>query len=467
MLTVNDLAFSYGDDLLFSKCSFRMGNGRHVALVGDNGTGKTTLLRLIAGILKPDAGMVRYDGHAEMVSQFPAGMEEVSPGQGQMQRISRAFAKRPDILLLDEPTSNLDVEGIRKLTGMIGGFRGIAVIISHDIAFLEKAVDGVLMIENRHIDLYDGNFEEFRQMRERNRNNQYQLYEVEQKQRRRQKRVAQKMKEKAAKSRKSGGVSNSEAKARSLLGNYDKVQRRLSANARRMQKSLDEGLKNAKPYEKMGLKLLTTYQKPQKVKIRLDFEGLSGHGIRLVDNPFSFRIQSGETVGLLGRNGSGKSTLLNEVAGRLEKRSCRVSHFRQEIQNVWKEGEALLSQLMKASGMPEQVVLDVAGAMGLHADLLSRTPDELSGGQLLKAQLVLELVSPFDVLLLDEPTNYLDYDGVKALAEFIRNSEAAVVVISHDKRFVEECVDRTYLIEGRRFSDYCDLGDYFGKGDRT
>ena len=218
--------------------------------------------------------MVRYDGHAEMVSQFPAGMEVVSPGQGQMQRISRAFAKRPDILLLDEPTSNLDAEGIRKLTGMIGGFRGIAVIISHDIAFLEKAVDCVLMIEDRHIDLYDGNFEEFRQMRERNRNNQYQLYEVEQKQRKRQKRVAQKMKEKAAKSRKSGGVSNSEAKARSLLGNYDKVQRRLSANARRMQKSLDEGLKNAKPYEKMGLKLLTTYQKPQKVRINLDFDGL-------------------------------------------------------------------------------------------------------------------------------------------------------------------------------------------------
>ncbi len=463
MLAVNDLAFSYGDNPLFSKCSFRIGNGRHVALVGDNGTGKTTLLRLITGILKPDAGMVRYDGHAEMVSQFPAGMEVVSPGQRQMQRISRAFAKRPDILLLDEPTSNLDAEGIRKLTGMIGGFRGIAVIISHDIAFLEKAVDCVLMIEDRHIDLYDGNFEEFRQMRERNRNNQYQLYEVEQKQRRRQKRVAQKMKEKAAKSRKSGGVSNSEAKARSLLGNYDKVQRRLSANARRMQKSLDEGLKNAKPYEKMGLKLLTTYQKPQKVRINLDFDGLSGHGIRLIDNSFSFRIRSGETVGLLGRNGSGKSTLLDEVEGRLEKRSCKVSRFRQEIQDVWEEGENLLSQLIKASGMPEQVVLDVAGALGLHADLLFRTPDELSGGQLLKAQLVLELVSPFDVLLLDEPTNSLDYDGVRALTEFIRNSEAAVVVISHDERFVEGCVDRTYLISDRRFSDYCDLGDYFGK----
>lgn len=95
-----------------------------MALVGDNGTGKTTLLRLITGILKPDAGMVRYDGHAEMVSQFPAGMEVVSPGQGQMQRISRAFAKRPDILLLDEPTSNLDAEGIRKLTGMIRGLSG-------------------------------------------------------------------------------------------------------------------------------------------------------------------------------------------------------------------------------------------------------------------------------------------------------------------------------------------------------
>lgn len=131
------------------------------------------------------------------------------------------------------------------------------------------------------------------------------------------------MKEKAAKSRKSGGVSNSEAKARSLLGNYDKVQRRLSANARRMQKSLDEGLKNAKPYEKMGLKLLTTYQKPQKVRINLDFDGLSGHGIRLIDNSFSFRIRSGETVGLLGRNGSGKSTLLGEVEEDLRKDPAR------------------------------------------------------------------------------------------------------------------------------------------------
>ena len=172
----------------------------------------------------------------------------------------------------------------------------------------------------------------------------------------------------------------------------------------------------------------------------------------------SLEITDGSYTAVIGHTGSGKSTLMGEVEGRLEKKSCRVSRFRQEIQDVWEEGENLLSQLMKASGMPEQVVLDVAGALGLHADLLSRTPDELSGGQLLKAQLVLELVSPFDVLLLDEPTNYLDAEHIAWLKRYLQEYENAFILISHDIPFLNDVVNIIYHMENQRLDRY--VGDY-------
>lgn len=108
-----------------------------------------------------------------------------------------------------------------------------------------------------------------------------------------------------------------------------------------------------------------------------------------------------------------------------------------------------------------QVIRDVCGALGIRSDILSRSPNTLSGGQLLKVQLALNLMMPFDILLLDEPTNYLDYDGVMALTNFINDSQAAIVLVSHDETFVKQTATQSFIIQDQNWIDYLTYDDYF------
>ncbi len=181
----------------------------------------------------------------------------------------------------------------------------------------------------------------------------------------------------------------------------------------------------------------------------------------LIDNPINLLLQSGEVVAILGANGAGKSTLLKAIFHNVMQKRHRVNYFHQNIQSQFNADQPLLPQLQAMSGMNLQVIRDVCGALGIRSDILSRSPNTLSGGQLLKVQLALNLMMPFDILLLDEPTNYLDYDGVMALTNFINDSQAAIVLVSHDETFVKQTATQSFIIQDQNWIDYLTYDDYF------
>lgn len=269
------------------------------------------------------------------------------------------------------------------------------------------------------------------------------------------------MQEKSQRSKKVRGISNSDKKAKGLAGKYDKVQNRLANAEKRMRITFNEHRDDIKPFSKMGLKVLDSGQKPRKLAMKVSFSGVKVNGKSLVIDPFQIKIRSGHVIALLGDNGAGKTTLLNDLAQKLSIKKVRVSYFHQNIKQDWDATSPLITQLIKKSGVSEEIILEVAGALGVNQQMANRSPNELSGGQLLKVQIVSCLISDFDVLILDEPTNYLDYDGVVALTKYIANNKSAFVVVSHDKRFVENITTDVVAIENRTVIDYLTLQDYF------
>lgn len=313
MIDVKNISFQFDQgNRVFENVSFKITEG-HIGIVGNNGVGKTTFMRLISGQISPQIGTITLSGKVKMVSQFNDWEGEHSPGEIQIQRLKDAVFSYPDILLLDEPTSNLDKNGLKALSGLIQHFPGIVLLISHDYDFLNANTDQIIFFENQGGKLYKQKFAEFQIEYEKRRNQELQMYEVQQKQRNKQRKSVQRLQEKSQRSKKGKGISNSDRKARSLSGKYDKVQSRLAHSEKRMRQALHDNSYNPKPFTRKGLKILSYYQSPKTISMQLSFATVQVDENRLVNSPFEIKIESGHVLSLLGDNGVGKTTLLNQL----------------------------------------------------------------------------------------------------------------------------------------------------------
>lgn len=461
-IKLNNISYTFSDGLtIFDQINFKLPNNEKVALIGDNGTGKTTLLNLIRGNLVPTQGHIQVDGTIEFVPQFEPKSMQVSPGQDQLKRLEYAFSRKADVILLDEPTSNLDKNGIQKVVNLIKHYQGIVLVISHDKAFLARVVTSVLLIEQAQVKHFQMPYDEFQTVYQSERNRQYREYENKKKAQTQKRKSAEKMVKKANHAKKGkSGMASSDWKAKSLSGKRDKTQKGLAKAAKQLQDVSSETVDDTKPFEKQGLKLLDSVQMSQKVKANVTFENLMNHDRVLIDKPFSLKLQSGESYTLLGENGSGKTTLLTAIYDDLKQRDYRVNFFRQDIMHNWHPHEKMIDQLLDLSGINQQIILDTAGALGITPMMLNRDPSGLSGGQLLKVQLVSQLIQPYDILILDEPTNYLDYDGVEALTDFLQHNSAVLLIVSHDEAFVKQVAQKTYQIQNHQLVEGS-ATDYF------
>ncbi|WP_419154982.1 ATP-binding cassette domain-containing protein [Weissella minor] len=461
-IKLNNISYTFSDGLtIFDQINFKLPNNEKVALIGDNGTGKTTLLNLIQGNLMPTQGHIQVDGTIEFVPQFEPKSMQVSPGQDQLKRLEYAFSRKADVILLDEPTSNLDKNGIQKVVNLINHYHGIVLVISHDKAFLARVATSVLLIEQAQVKHFQMPYDEFQTVYQSERDRQYREYENKKKTQTQKRKSAEKMVKKANHAKKGkSGMASSDWKAKSLSGKRDKTQKGLAKAAKQLQDVSSETVDDTKPFEKQGLKLLDSVQMSQKVKAHVTFENLMNHDRVLIDKPFSLKLQSGESYTLLGENGSGKTTLLTAIYDDLKQRDYRVNFFRQDIMHNWQPHEKMIDQLLALSGINQQIILDTAGALGITPMMLNRDPSGLSGGQLLKVQLVYQLIQPYDILILDEPTNYLDYDGVEALTDFLQHNSAVLLIVSHDEAFVKQVAQKTYQIKNQQLVEGS-VTDYF------
>lgn len=452
-ISLINISFGYdGADVLFDNLGAVFRNSGCVAIVGDNGVGKSTLVKIITGELSPLSGRVMCDASVAVMAQS-FWRDGKSGGEHQMDEIARVFNSGADILILDEPTNNLDADARAVFFGMLARYRGGVVIISHDRDVLRR-VDAIWELSGGKLTLYGGNYDFYVAARDAAR------MRIESQYAQTQKRISEltrtvmvaqstrasheaKQKKDVANSRRSrleanalrGKSQETEAAKRAVIQRKLEEQRRTQANLSAQMR--DDTIKIPMPSKPFYSKDL--------IRVR---DVCFGYGDVSVLNNANLTVYGGQKVHLVGPNGSGKSTLLKIIIGELKPERGTVETFgnivylNQDL-SILNPNESVVQNIMNLGGEMYHGACAIAAAFGFRGDDTRKLVGTLSGGERLRAGLaaILGGVNQPDLLILDEPTNNLDIKSVGILESALGQYGGAVLMVSHDAEFVRAVAD--------------------------
>lgn len=471
LLSVENVTKSYGIKKLFSNIYFGIAEGDKIGLIGTNGTGKSTFLKVIAGIETPDQGKVVvgnsvrveyllqnpvFDDRATVLEQvfrgrpmpgetnwpeggeseaksiltrlgifdFDARIGTLSGGQRKRVALAGALVNPAEILILDEPTNHIDNETVGWLELYLNRRKGALLLITHDRYFLDRVANRIIELDKGRLFSYTGNYSKFLELK---------LLREEQEQSAEQKRL-------------------------NLLRNELKwIKRGAKARTTKQKARIDrfERLQDDKP-EHVSDKIQISAGASRLGKKVIAVEQISkGYaGTKLIDD-FSYTFLRDDRVGIVGPNGIGKSTLLNIIAGRMKPDSGIVEiGLTVKIGFFSQEGREMDDSLRVIEYLKEEAEFLATGdgRMISAAQMLERFlfPPELqwvpiariSGGEKRRLYLLRVLMGAPNVLLLDEPTNDLDIQTLTILEEYLDDFPGAVIAVSHDRYFLDRVVDK-------------------------
>ncbi|HUE06609.1 MAG TPA: ABC-F family ATP-binding cassette domain-containing protein [Acidimicrobiales bacterium] len=407
----------------------------------------------------------RLAGVLEQVG-LPAAMAERSSGAlsgGQEARVALAaiLLARFDITLLDEPTNDLDFDGLARLEEMVARRRGGMVIVSHDRAFLDRTVTDVLEIEEhtRRARAYGGGWAGYLAERAADRAHAEEAYSVYRSQRSELARRAQRERQWAT-----SGVTKEKKNPR----DNDKAQRdfrinrteRLASRARRTERAMEALEVVEKPWEGWDLRFsINEATRSGAVVAHLDDAVLERGGPGdFVLGPFTLDIAWADRVALVGPNGSGKTTLVEALLGRLPLAagtrrigpSVVIGELGQDRRVLSDASSSVVDAFMAATGLPMSSARSQLAKFGLSAAAVVRPPASLSPGERTRAELAAFAAKGVNFLVLDEPTNHLDLPAIEQLESALEGYEGTLVLVSHDRRLLESVtVTRRIVLPGR------------------
>ncbi len=407
----------------------------------------------------------RLAGVLEQVG-LPAAMAERSSGAlsgGQEARVALAaiLLARFDITLLDEPTNDLDFDGLARLEEMVARRRGGMVIVSHDRAFLDRTVTDVLEIEEhtRRARAYGGGWAGYLAERAADRAHAEEAYTVYQSQRSELARRAQRERQWAT-----SGVSKEKKNPR----DNDKAQRdfrinrteRLASRARRTERAMEALDVVEKPWEGWDLRFsINEATRSGAVVAHLDDAVLErGEKGDFVLGPFTLDIAWADRVALVGPNGSGKTTLVEALLGRLPLAagtrrigpSVVIGELGQDRRVLADDSSSVVDAFTAATGLPMSSARSQLAKFGLSAAAVVRPPSSLSPGERTRAELAAFAAKGVNFLVLDEPTNHLDLPAIEQLESALEGYEGTLLLVSHDRRLLESVtVTRRIVLPGR------------------
>ena len=472
LLNMERVCKTYGDRWLMDDVTFYMKDGDRVGVVGVNGCGKSTFLKLAAGKESPDSGRVSYDPNVRLgylpqdppfdpentvMEQVEAGLDPtareiaryeaveiltrlgitdteqrmgaLSGGQRKRVALAACLVHPADLLLLDEPTNHLDAEMIGWLEDYLQGFRGGILLVTHDRYFLERVADRTMEISFGKVYLYEGGYSAY----------------LDGKARREEMDAASERKRQTTLRRELQWVLQGPCargtKSRERLERYEKLK---AAQPPQAEGSLE-------PIRAMSSRL--GKKTVELCHVSKAFDG------KWVLKDFSYLLQRDDRVGIVGGNGAGKSTLLNLIAGNLTPDSgtvtlgdtVKLGYFSQHAQElnpnmtaldyVKEQGDRIETPdgMMTASRLMEKFLFP--------GPLQHRLIGRLSGGEKRRLFLLGILASAPNVLLLDEPTNDLDIATMTVLESYLETFPGAVVAVSHDRYFLDRLCRRIFAVE--------------------
>jgi ATP-binding cassette subfamily F protein uup len=474
LLSLKDVSLGFGGNPLFDKVDLAIGRGERIALVGRNGSGKSTLLKLLADQIEPDSGdrlvqqgvRISYlpqepdlsgwdtvldyaagglpDGEEHAIHMADAllhslsmdgavAISSLSGGEARRAALARALAGAPDILLLDEPTNHLDLPAIEWLEEKLAAAQFGLAVISHDRAFLERVTNNILWLDRGRLLRSDKGFAHFDAWSQE---------------------ILEREATEAAKLNK--------LIAQETTWSHQGITARRKRNQGRLRRLYDLRTKRAGQIGRAGSVRMEAAEAGATGKRVIEATDIAKayDGNRVIKG-FSTRIMRGDRAGIIGPNGAGKTTLLRMLIGELRPDAGELRLgtniemvYLDQTREALRPGETPWSMLCPGGGdqvmvgtRPRHVVAYMRDF--LFTDNQARSPVEsLSGGERNRLLLARALARPSNLLVLDEPTNDLDMDTLDLLQELLADYDGTVLLVSHDRDFLDRVVTSTIALEG-------------------
>ncbi len=467
IINIEHISKIFGEKKIFDDASFGIQEGDKIGIIGINGTGKTTLLKMVAGVEEPDEGQIicrnglrlaylsqnpefpenatvqswALSGMPETdwlvqsnltklgITEYGARLDELSGGQRRRAALAKVLASEFDVLLLDEPTNHLDEEMIAWLEDYLKEYRGVVLMVTHDRYFLDKVSNRILEISQGKMYSYEANYSRFLELK------------------------AQREEMELA----------SERKRQSILRvELEWAKRGCRARSTKQRARLErlEALKNGKaPVQEAAVEMDSVETRMGKKTIELHHVS-KRYGDKVLVEDFDYIVLRGQRLGIIGPNGCGKSTLIKMMAGMMQPDSGNI-----EIGDTIRIGYLAQEEPdMDTDRRVIDYIRDIAEYVTTKdgkisaSQLLERflfTPDmqytpvsKLSGGEKRRLYLLSVLISGANVLILDEPSNNVDIPTLTILEDYLNSFVGIVITVSHDRYFLDNVVDRIFEFEG-------------------
>ena len=484
-LQIENISKSYGPKILFEKIGFNINEGDKIALIAPNGTGKTSLMRILAGKDKSDSGgkimflkdikiaflEQEYDFDPEKTifeqimsssTEFTDGldqehlweyerrvvkfltnfnlndpdqlMKELSGGEVKRVALTQMLASEAEFFIMDEPTNHLDIDAIEYLEGYLSRSRCTLLMVTHDRYFLDRVCTIVLALDRGAVYTYRGNYQNYLEKREERIAN----YNAE------TDKVRNILRRELEWIRSTPCARTGKARYR-INAFYD-----LKDRASQVYTTSQVNMNELKGATRLGTKIINCK----------DLSFYYGEDCYL--DKFTYNFQRYEKVGIVGRNGAGKSTFLNIITGNFTPEMVsedpgNVREGQGLMTGIIERGESLKIGYYHQSGMsfnPEDTVLDIVNDTWLlnrflfPHEMLNNKIEKLSGGEKRRLYLLTILMQQPNLLILDEPTNDLDIVTLNILEEYLKEFGGSLIIVSHDRHFLDKLVDHLFIFCG-------------------
>lgn len=484
LVILRGVGYDLPDGPLFEDVDLTLSSGSRVALVGENGAGKTTLMRLAVGELQPSRGRVESHGSVAWLPQdlgstaralgawartrnhavAPSGVpdklaapeRDARPGSGgerQRARLEALLAAAPDVLLLDEPTHHLDVAGMEWLEGVLAGWPGAVLLVSHDRAFLDAVATETAFLERGSLRLEAGDYSEARARRAAEDAARLRRHKAQATHRQR---LESEFHRHRSAARSAGDFNRNRVSDGNILlatAKAETVSNRLARRAKAIATRLEREEVEEKPWvDNRRLSFAATPRNPGPSEVIVT-QGLTvRRGGKTVVDGLDLYLMRGDKLALVGPNGSGKTTLLEVLRGVRQPDAGTVRHgvglrvtASAQVEEPWADlGNALTVGDVLREANPALVdgdVWRVTAEVGVPSGP-ARPVAGLSGGERRRLTLARIAVSDAHLLVLDEPTHHLDLRAVEALEGLLEAFTGTLLLASHDRRLVERVATR-------------------------
>ncbi|WP_068672123.1 Msr family ABC-F type ribosomal protection protein [Oceanobacillus sp. Castelsardo] len=442
-----------------------------IGIVGKNGAGKSALLKLLARLIHPSSGIVNCHVDFSYFDQLTAPnkseidydlkgklaipeteLDNFSGGEQTRLKLAQFFSNYHEALLIDEPTTHLDTDGIQFFIEELTYYYGALVLVSHDRHVLDKLVTKIWEIEDGRVTEYTGNYTEYILRKELEKKQLLEQHEKYVKEKTRLMKAAEEKMQKAEK------VTHGDKRVTKVKGNRMFETKSKGTSQKSMQraaKAIEQRVEQLEAVEAPKKEQIIRFHQSKALQLHNRFPIMGERltlkaGDKTLLREANFQFPLGKTIAITGKNGSGKTTLLHHILKQDEGITISpkaVIGTYQQMDYQFSKKETVFEFVKNRSDFDESKIRAVLHSMNFTGNDLQKDVRNLSGGEATRLVLCQLFLGRYNVLVLDEPTNFLDVYCIEALERFLKGYEGTVLIVSHDRIFVESVADSVYTIK--------------------